>query len=144
MIKLIFISFIYPQVTKVQTISTIIVINYINSCLQKFNFKTARIRPHSRFFLCVISLLKNKLLNRYYAILGGRKTYNKNKEFDGVMYCKDYFYNEVRLDKISIQLVKFWSMMNSKSPIENLIKLQKGIYSNRSDLHYINTYIYQI
>jgi len=91
MIKLIFISFIYPQVTKVQTISTIIVINYINSCLQKFNFKTARIRPHSRFFLCVISLLKNKLLNRYYAILGGRKIYNKNREVGGFMYWKDYF-----------------------------------------------------
>jgi len=80
------------HITKEQTISTVIDICAINSFLQYFSFQIASICPHSRFFLCAISVLKNKWLNRYYAILGGGKVYNKNREVGVVMYWKDYFY----------------------------------------------------
>ena len=41
MIKIIYISFISVQITKEQTISAVIDIYCINSCLQNFNITTA-------------------------------------------------------------------------------------------------------
>jgi len=65
MTKLIFVIFYYAQTTEEQTISAICDRNAIISFLQYFNVRTAYICSHSPFFLCVISLLKNIVLNIY-------------------------------------------------------------------------------